>query len=131
LPSFNSAAPVLLVAHVGSTLGWYRDVLGFEADAFPSSSDPEFAVLCREGVEIMLQRLAGYVKPDPSPRRAAGVWDVYIRVSGLIELHRELTRTPTAFVSALEQRAYGCTECQLDDPNGYRLVLSEETGAEQ
>ena len=60
----RSTTPVFLVGDIASTMLWYRENLGFEADAFPKSPPHAFAILSRDGVQIMLQQLAGYEKPD-------------------------------------------------------------------
>jgi hypothetical protein len=45
-----------------------------------------FAILARDQVDIILQRIEGYEKPDLYTRRSGGVWDAYIRVVGVKEL---------------------------------------------
>jgi hypothetical protein len=44
-----------------------------------------FAILFRDHIEIMLQRVEGYEKPDVYERRPGGVWDAYIRMTGVKE----------------------------------------------
>ena len=47
---------------------WYRDVLGFAADPFGPPADPSFAILRRDGAELMLQKIRG-MSGSPVPRR--------------------------------------------------------------
>ena len=71
----RAVAPAFLVADVNATAKWYAEHLGFEtAGIFPPNPPASWASLQRDGVEIMLQRLPGYAKPDLSEKRAGGVW---------------------------------------------------------
>jgi catechol 2,3-dioxygenase-like lactoylglutathione lyase family enzyme len=53
--SYQRAAPVLQVADVAASLRWYKDVLGFAADVWPDNPPYTFAILRRDGAEIMLR----------------------------------------------------------------------------
>ena len=121
----RSAAPTLLVADVGSTARWYAEHLGFEvAGTFPQVEPYSYANLQRGGVEIMLLGLAGYQKPDLSAQRPEGLWDAYVRMSGVHEFYRSLESQP--FIKMpLTKQAYGDWEFEVRDPNGYVLVFSE------
>lgn len=121
---FWAVAPTFLVNDVGATLRWYESNLGFTADPFPEEEPFEFAILARDEIEIMLQRIDGYQKPDLSSQRAAGVWDAYIRMEGVKEFY-ELVRTRLPIKSQLTKRGYGDWEFEIIDPNGYVLVFSE------
>jgi|GEM_PF-2596941 len=56
-PEYKSIAPVFLVGDVGATLEWYQTKLGFWSDPFPSTEPYVVAILFRDHIEIMLQRL--------------------------------------------------------------------------
>jgi hypothetical protein len=112
------------VADVGATIQWYQSKLGFWSDPFPSTEPYVFAILFRDHVEIMLQRLENYQKPDDYARRPGGVWDAYIRTSGLKELY-DAVKDEVTIVQPLRQQPYGAWEFELRDPNGYVLVFSE------
>src|SRR6185295_11925248 len=86
VPEFSSVAPCFAVADVGATMHWYQERLGFSSDPFPETEPYVFAILFRDHVEIMLQRIEGYEKPELYARRGGGVWDAYIRVNGVKEL---------------------------------------------
>jgi uncharacterized glyoxalase superfamily protein PhnB len=90
-----------------------------------------WASLQRDDAEIMLQRLAGYVKPDLYPQRTGGVWHVYIRAVGLHRLYESVRHQP--FVkTALRRQPYGDWEFEVEDPNGYVLVFGgDETLSER
>ena len=124
VPEFSSIAPCFAVADVCATMRWYQEQLGFSSDPFPENEPYVFAILFRDHVEIMLQRIEGYEKPDLSGRRSGGVWDAYIRVNGVKELF-EAVRNEVTVVQSLRQQPYGAWEFEIRDPNGYLLVFSE------
>jgi len=124
VPEFSSIAPCFAVADVGATMKWYQERLGFWSDPFPENEPYVFAILFRDHVEIMLQRIEGYEKPDLYARRSGGVWDAYIRVQGVKELF-EAVRNEVTIVQPLRQQPYGVWEFEIRDPNGYLLVFSE------
>jgi hypothetical protein len=51
---FERAVPVRQVADVGRSLDRYVAVLGFDPDPFPQKPPYAFAILRRDGAEIML-----------------------------------------------------------------------------
>lgn len=127
MPTLNTVAPCLAVADVGDTIRWYEEKLEFKGDPFPEVEPYVFAILRRDGVEIMLQRLAGYEKPDFYAQRNGGVWDVYVRVSG-VRGYYEAVREKVEIVKPLRRQPYGAWEFEVKDRNGYILVFSETAG---
>jgi hypothetical protein len=120
-----STHPSFLVADVGETMRLYEKYLGFHGDPFPEAEPYAFAILFRDHVEIMLQRLEGYEKPNLYRLRAdLGVWDAYIRMSGIQEFY-DSVRERVEVISPLVKRFYQQWEFEVKDPNGYVLVFSE------
>jgi len=124
MPSFKSVAPCFAVSDVGATVRWYERYLGFKSFTFPEAEPYVFAGLQRDGVEIMLQRINEYHKPDLYDLRAGGVWDAYIRMKG-VKVFYESVRNQVEIIRPLEKQVYGDWEFELKDPNGYVLVFSE------
>ena len=124
MAEFNSLAACFPVADISSTIRWYEEQLGFIADPFPSTEPYVFAILRRDDVEIMLQRVDGYQKPDIYGSRSGGVWNAYITVEGLRDLY-ESVREESTIVQPLRQQPYGIWEFEVKDPNGYVLVFAE------
>lgn len=127
MPRLCSSAPCFPVADVGATMRWYEAQLGFKSDPFPQTEPYAFAILWRDDVEIMLQRLDGYQKPDLYKLRPGlGVWDAYIRMEGVKEFY-ESVRQNVELMMHLKKQGYGDWEFEVKDPNGYVLVFSELT----
>ena len=119
----KAAVPTFLVPDVAATARWYAEHLGFRtAGTFPKQEPYAYASVQRDDAEIMLLSLPGYEKPDLSARRPAGLWDAYIRMSGVHALYESLRGE--AFVQmSLRQQRYGDWEFEVRDPNGYVLVF--------
>jgi|SRR5687767_1935724 len=124
MAEFHSLAACFPVADIGATIIWYEKQLGFICDPFPDREPYVFAILRRDNVEIFLQRIEGYQKPDVYSRRPGGVWDAYIRTEGVRDLY-ESVREEANIVQPLRQQPYGAWEFEVKDPNGYVLVFAE------
>ena len=124
MAEFKSVAPVFAVADVGTTIRWYEEQLGFIGDPFPPQGPYVFAIVYRDKIEIMLQRVEGYQKPDLYNARPGGVWDAYIRTEGVEDLY-ESVRAEAEIIQPLRRQPYGAWEFEVKDPNGYVLVFSE------
>lgn len=126
---FGQIAPAFLVADVGATARWYRDVLGFVFDTFPQTEPFEWASLRRDHVEIMLQRSPGYAKPDLDPLRPGGAWDAYIYLTDVDGLFAAIADRVRVRRAPCDQ-PYDMREFEIADPNGYVLVFGQDlTGA--
>ena len=122
-PEYQAIVPVFAVADVGATLSWYQTKLGFWNDPFPESEPYVFAILFRDHIEIMLQRIENYQRPDVYGLREGGVWDAYIRTAGVRELY-DAVKDEVTIVKSLRRQPYGAWEFEVRDPNGYLLVFS-------
>ena len=119
----RSAVPTFLVADVAATARWYVENLGFTlAGHMPREEPYVYASLMRGHAELMLLNLADYEKPDLTARRPDGLWDAYIRMSGVRELYETVEGKPFVRM-ALTKQSYGDLEFEVRDPNGYILVF--------
>ena len=123
-PEYESIVPVFAVADVGSTINWYQTRLGFWSNPFPENEPYVFAILFCDNVEIMLQRVKDFQRPDIYHTRDGGVWDAYIRTTKVRELYEDI-KDDVTIIKPLRQQPYGNWESEVRDPNGYVLVFSE------
>jgi len=130
--SYQRAVPVLQVADVEKSLRWYADALGFTPDPFPKSPPYSFAILRRDGAEIMLQ-CADETSPANSPKRLADPefrWSIYLRIAGTTILDvAAAARQRAQLLRGPERMVYGLVEFELGDPDGYRVCVSGEAPA--
>lgn len=120
----GSVAPCFAVADVGATIRWYEELLGFEGYRFPQHEPHAFGILVRDQIEIMLQRVSDYQKPDLYKNRDGGVWDAYIRMRGVREFY-DLIKDCVEILRPLQKQFYRDWEFEVKDLNGYVLVFSE------
>lgn len=124
MPRLTSATPCFPVADVGRTMRWYAQQLGFSAHPFPENEPHAFCILVRDQVEIMLQRIEGYQKPNLYNQRGGGVWDAYLRMRGVKEFYESINDR-VEIIRPLQKQFYGDWEFEVKDLNGYVLVFSE------
>jgi uncharacterized glyoxalase superfamily protein PhnB len=124
MPTLGSAAPCFPVSDIGETMRWYQERLGFKVYPFPEREPYVFGIMARDNIEIMLQRLPGYQKPDLYSTRRGGVWDAYIRMKGVKEFYDQVKEHVEIFLP-LGKQPYGDWEFEVRDLNGYVLVFSE------
>lgn len=126
MSAYQRAVPVLQVASVEDSVRWYIDVLGFVPQTFPQNPPFSFAMLRRDGAEIMLQSWehgtgAGR-KPDPEFK-----WSVYLRISDAAVLEvAAAAGTKTQLLRGPERMFYGLVEFEICDPDGYRICVGGE-----
>ncbi len=120
----ESTTPCFPVADISTTMRWYEEQLGFTPDPFPANEPYVFAILRRDDIEIMLQRIENYEKPDIYKLRDGGVWDAYIRMRGVKEFYGDV-KEKVEIVQPLRKQPYDQWEFEVKDPNGYVLVFSE------
>ena len=130
MSQFKFAATAFLVADVGETARWYRDVLGFRFNTFPDAEPFEWASVHRDGVEIMLQRSEGYKKPDLDALRPGGVWNAYFYVTDADELFDAIRDKVTVRRAPCDQ-PYQIREFEIADPNGYVLVFGQNLAVDE
>ncbi|MDQ3473885.1 MAG: hypothetical protein M3447_09125 [Acidobacteriota bacterium] len=123
-PRLRSTAPCFAVANVGETIHWYEELLGFAGHPFPQHEPHAFGIIERDQIEIMLQRLPNYQKPNLYSNRDGGVWDAYIRMRGVREFYDSIKHR-VEILRPLQKQFYGDWEFEVKDLNGYVLVFSE------
>src|SRR4026207_408291 len=116
MAELQSVSACFSVADISATIQWYEEQLGFIGDPFPDHEPYVFAIMNRDNIEIMLQRVEGYQKPDLYKSRAGGVWDAYFRIEGVKDLY-ESVREEATIVKPLRKQPYGNWEFEIADLN--------------
>jgi uncharacterized glyoxalase superfamily protein PhnB len=118
--------PLFNVADVETSLGFWRDGLGFEeTQRFEMHGRLMFAQLQSGEAVVMLNGRGG----DPAARRARAHYTeavFYFAVDDVHALHRELT-TRGLSPTEPESQEYGIDEVYLRDPDGYELCFTSPT----
>jgi predicted enzyme related to lactoylglutathione lyase len=123
LSSFD-IAPVFLVKNVVKSAEYYRDFLGFRFDRI-WGDPPDFVVLQRGGITIMLNSDEGKVKAsNPNHRTENDTrWDAYICVPSADSIHDELESRGIQIVRPIADAPYGLRDFEIEDLDGYILCI--------
>jgi uncharacterized glyoxalase superfamily protein PhnB len=119
--------PNLMVESVAETLAFYRGTLGFDVlTTLPEQEPFDFAIVHREGVELMFQSRRSLSENVPALTGApiGASQTFYIEVTGIRDLYESL-RAKVEIVVDFHTTFYGTQEFYFRDVNGYILSFSE------
>jgi uncharacterized glyoxalase superfamily protein PhnB len=121
-PQLLRAAPYFPVPDVEQAVVHYERVFGFARD-YMAGSPPEFAMVSRDGLCIMLRRVSERITPN---EQQGGTWDAFFWVRDVRALHDELkTRGAIVVYGPLVQQAYNMEEFAVRDRDGYVLGFGQ------
>lgn len=121
MPHFFQVTPRVPVTDLRRTIDFYTQILGFTEDVVWPEDQPTFCILARDTVSL------GFFVPDGCRTGAKqGTCDLYIEVDGVRELHTEL-KDKLKIEWGPEVYSYGRREFAFRDPDGYLIILTEET----
>jgi len=124
--TFRSATPVFVVRDIAATIQWYRTHLRFEGRGVPANPPHRFGIMTRDEVQIFLQQIDGYEKPDLYSAREGGVWHAYLQVESVRGLFEVVSKDAgVTLMYRLRRQEYGQIEFAIKDLNGYVLVFAE------
>jgi len=124
---FRFSVPVLRVQDVAKTIAWYERFLGFSAEPFPEHAPHEFAIIERDGVQLLVRRTVGASRARGDGHSG---WDLYIWVDGV-----DLGRLEASFalsaeiVRPLTPMGSSIAELEVRDPDGYVLCIGGPVAA--
>ena len=117
------SAPYFPVADVAASADHYETVLGFNTDY---AAGHEFAIVSRDGLAIMLRRVADPSKIVPNERQG-GTWDVFFWIADAQSLHDELLANGADIVyGPIVQTTYAMKEFAVRDRDGYVLGFGQD-----
>ena len=130
-----AAVPQFTVADLPATVRYYHDVLGFQMAGYwngegvtpTPGADSVFAIVFRDDVQFFFSRADDVGASGMRTGRADGAYDVYLRVTGIDELAKELRGRGANIVDGPEDRVYGQRELVVVDCNDLVLAFGEYT----
>ena len=124
-PQLLRGAPYFPVPDVEQAVGHYERVFGFACE-YVAGSPPEFALVSRDGLCIMLRRVSERIAPN---EQQGGTWDAFFWVRDVRALHDELQgRGAVVVYGPIVQQAYNMEEFAVRDRDGYVLGFGQPLG---
>jgi catechol 2,3-dioxygenase-like lactoylglutathione lyase family enzyme len=117
------------VADVEESAAHYERVFGFRRE-YIAGTPPQFAIVSRDGLSIML-RLTGTPEKIVPNERQGGTWDAFFWVRDVRRLHEELRGNGADIVyGPLVQDSYQMEEFAVRDREGYVLGFGQPLGTQ-
>lgn len=117
-------APYFPVANVEQSAAFYEQKLGFRCE-YAAGNPQQFAICSRDGLAIMLRRVADPARIVPSEKQG-GTWDAFFWVDNAVALHEELKSKGAEIVyGPLIQEAYHMKEFAVRDSDGHVLGFGQ------
>jgi len=118
------SAPYFPVLDVEASLAFYERALGFECE-YVAGSPAQFAICSRDGLAIMLRRVAAPELILPNEKQG-GTWDAFFWIDDAEALHAELAaRGAEVVYGPLLQEAYQMQEFAVRDRDGHVLGFGQ------
>lgn len=119
--------PVLVVETIEKSLPFWTDRMGFQKTVeVPDGDGLGFAILARDGAELMLQTVASIRKDEPkfAPASTGGpdLCPLFIEVDDFADVRRRLEGYPIAMPE--RKTFYGMVEIGVVDPGGHVVVFA-------
>ncbi len=119
----TAISPFFIVSDVERTLAFYRAKLGFETTFQQPERTPFFAILRRDGAQLLVKS-DGDVTPLPNPKRHPSMrWDAFVYAPEPDALAAEFADHGAAFSAPLKDTDDGLRGFELTDPDGYVLFF--------
>lgn len=124
-----------MVRDVRSSIDFYRDVLGFELNAWvENEANPDiydFAMISFDGLVLMLQDAVSLQgeHPDMKGICIGQSLTLFFKVLDVTELYKTLKRKTTIYKEPYDT-FYGTREFCVRDPNGYILTFAQDVAPE-
>jgi catechol 2,3-dioxygenase-like lactoylglutathione lyase family enzyme len=122
-PNIQGISPFFIVSNVDRTVAFYREKLGFETRFQQPDRDPFFAIIGRDGAQLLVKSDKG-VSPLPNPKRHPSMrWDAFVYVSDPDAFAAEVVTGGAVFSAPLEDTHDGLRGFEICDPDGYVLFF--------
>jgi uncharacterized glyoxalase superfamily protein PhnB len=130
---FADVTPNLVVADVGRSLAFYRDLLGFAVTAtVPDAGPLAFAWMQRDGVSVFLNSLESVraEHSDLASRPIGGTATLFIvleadDVAGGVDALFTSVSSRARVIMQPKNQFYGMREFGIEDPDGYVILFAQ------
>jgi len=121
--TIESISPFFIVSNVDETIAFYRDKLGFETRFQQPERRPFFAIIGRDGAQILIKSEKD-IAPLPNHQRHRHLkWDAYVSVPDPDALAAGFAARGATFNTPLQDTHDGLRGFEIRDPDGYLLFF--------
>lgn len=120
------AAPVLVVRDIVASAEYWRDAVGFELPGY-WGDPPGFAILRRDGCEVMLAQGPAGFQPRPNWTVVENIWNVYFYVDDVDALHDEVLERGARIDYGLCDQPWKVREFGIQDLDGNDIAFGTPT----
>jgi uncharacterized glyoxalase superfamily protein PhnB len=118
------------VGDLRAAVAHYRDRLAFDVRLLLPDDDPFFAIVGRDGMQILLKHIGHDVPPIPNPSRHAWArWDAFVHCDDPDALAAELKGRGVTPCEPLEDHDDGLRGFAVADADGYVLFFGRPIGS--
>ena len=111
-------------------IAFYRDRLGFQLEFLGPDDDPFFAIVRRDGAQILMKAVEAEPLPN-SKRDPAARWDAFVYAPDPDALAAEFLSRGVAFSEPIKDTHDGLRGFELKDADGYVLFFGRTLNAGQ
>lgn len=122
-PTLSAISPCFIVGDVELTMSFYGDLLGFETTHREPEQRPFFAVIRRDGAQILIKSDASVAPLPNSVRHRWMRWDAFVYVADPDALADEFIARGAPLSRPLEDTHDGLRGFEVTDPDGYVLFF--------
>ena len=117
---FRDAFPILLVADVERSLGFYRDLLGFQVDyCFPSEHEPQFVSMTIDGGKLAL----GFTEADVQSASTA----IWVYTDDVDDAVARLREAGVRVIAEPADQPWGERVASVADPDGFTVHIGAKS----
>jgi len=122
-PNLDAISPSFIVSNVEQTIAFYQEKLGFETRFREPDRDPFFAIIGRDGAQLLVKAEKD-VLPIPNNTRHRHLrLDAFVYVPDPDALAAEFADHGAVFSSPLQDTHDGLRGFEIRDPDGYVLFF--------
>ena len=117
--------PVLIVESIEKGMAFWVDRMGFEKTVdVPEDDHLGFAILVRQGAELMMQTITSVQKDEPkfAPKSFGNNVGLFVEVEDFEDVKKRLDGYPIAM--AERQTFYGMKEIGVIEPGGNTVIFA-------
>jgi predicted enzyme related to lactoylglutathione lyase len=123
MANVTGISPVLLVADLDRSVGYFRDQLGFECRLF--GEPPNFATANRDAATILIALADSPEQLVPNWRIVDKMWDAYIRVDDVDAIYAEVQERGVEIDYTIYNAPHGFREFGVQDPDGHDIAFGQ------